>query len=192
MLWGAGSSSVWNQNVQSEIDLGSNAVLAYNEPDNCWDGTGACITVADAVAGYKNYMLPHSNVRLGMPAVTNGVGANIGLNWTSSFLQSCVSCKIDFVPVHWYSSAYATQYFKDYVSGAYNLTKPKPLWITEFGFTDGSDDVKLSAMKELLTWLDAQDYVERYAYFMASPGILLSQNGSALSELGQFYDSYSG
>ena len=57
-----------------------------------------------------------------------------------------------------------------------------PIWLTEFGTTDGNDE---SFISTVLPWLDSQSFVERYAYFMAENGKLLS--GTGLSAAGQKY-----
>ncbi|KAK3064898.1 hypothetical protein LTS18_002854 [Coniosporium uncinatum] len=68
----------------------------------------------------------------------------------------------------------------------------KPIYITEFGFNEGSDAQQIKALKEILIWLDNQPFVERYAYFMATPGSLIKEDGSGWSELGKVYNSYNG
>ena len=58
------------------------------------------------------------------------------------------------------------------------------VWLTEFGATGSDSDVS-SFLTEAMSFLDSTSAVERYAYFMASDGILLSGNG--LSALGDVY-----
>jgi hypothetical protein len=71
---------------------------------------------------------------------------------------------------------------------AYNQTG-KHVWLTEFGAL-GSDDEIDVFLQAVLPWLDAQSYVERYAYFMAANGSLIT--GGSLSTYGQTYASYEG
>ncbi|KAF2497957.1 hypothetical protein BU16DRAFT_457143, partial [Lophium mytilinum] len=191
MLWSAASdlTSIWNTNVQTAIAAGTDAVLAFNEPDGCSDG-GSCMDIPSAVAGYKQWLNPLAGqVRLGAPAITNG-GSPMGLTYLSNFLGNCTSCQVDFIPIHWYSDASQIADFKSQVQNAYSIGGGRPLWITEFGCTSGTEAQIETFMKAALTWLDGLSYVERYAWFMDGPGYLVNSNGSGLSPLGLIYDTY--
>lgn len=180
MLWGTGSdhTNTWSSDATKAIAAGSSHLLCFNEPD--YSGQ-ANLSPADAAAGYKTYMEPFaSKARLGSPAVTNG-GSPMGLTWLESFLSDCSSCTIDFVPIHWYNGGDATA-FMDYVDQAYTAGGNRPLWITEFQVS-GDTATQNAFLEAVIPQLDASSKVERYAYFMASDGNLLS-TGSALSALG--------
>jgi hypothetical protein len=69
---------------------------------------------------------------------------------------------------------------------AHNQTG-KNVWLTEFGAT-GTDDEVNTFLETVLPWLDTQPYVERYAYFMASEGKLIT--GGSLSTYGKTYASF--
>lgn len=202
MLWSAASdlTSVWKSNVNNAIsNNGADAVLAFNEPDQCGDGQ-SCMTVSAAVSAYKSWIAPFSGtVRLGAPAVTNSQTANQGLDWLSQFLGNCTTtstgaCPIDFIPIHWYgySDDAAVQSFKSYVAQAYNIGG-KPLWITELGVTGGTETMVESFMTNVMSWLDGLSYVERYAWFMDaafSDGTgLVNPDGATLSGRGVVYDT---
>jgi hypothetical protein len=78
---------------------------------------GSCISVSDAVAGWKNYIQPFTNsnpvMYLGSPAVTNAAFTpTTGLGWLKSFMDQCNGCNIDFINIHWYDSASNVQNFK--------------------------------------------------------------------------------
>ena len=131
-------------------------------------------------------MMPFANngVKLGSPAVTNG-GAPMGLTWLSSFLDACTDgCKVDFAAVHWYDSYSNVAYFKQHLQDAHEQTG-LPVWLTEFGTIDGNDEQIAGFLAEVLPWMDEQSWIERYAYFMASDGKLLS--GGALSTSGKTF-----
>jgi hypothetical protein len=64
----------------------------------------------------------------------------------------------------------------------------KNVWITEFG-ASGSDDQVNTFLETVMPWLDSQSFVERYSYFMASEGKLIS--GGSLSTYGKTFASYS-
>ena len=59
--------------------------------------------------------------------------------------------------------------------------------ITEFRGPSLEED-EILFLEEVLPWLDSQDYVHRYAYFMASEGSLIS--GRVLSRLGEKFASF--
>lgn len=186
MLWGLGSdrTSSWIDTATSLINGGTKHFFSFNEPDL---SSQANLSPSAAATGYQTFMNPlktiDNSIQLGAPAVTNG-GTGMGLDWLSQFMTACTSCDIDFVSIHWYDSASNIQYFKDHVTQAHTQTG-KPVWVTEFGCTDGTDDEISAFMEEVLPWMDAQDFVQRYAYFMASEGILVS--GGEPSAIGSTY-----
>lgn len=133
------------------------------------------------------YMEPFAGkAKLVSPAVTNG-GSPMGLTWMKNFISSCSSCTIDAVAIHWYNGGDATA-FKNYISDAYAAGGNRPLWITEFQFS-GSTDEQNTYLQEVIPFLDGSDMVEKYAYFMASEGILLS-SGTTLSALGNTFATF--
>ncbi|KAF2710972.1 glycoside hydrolase family 128 protein, partial [Pleomassaria siparia CBS 279.74] len=173
MLWSAAPDAVdrWNANVDKNVKTHCcYNFLAFNEPDRCVDHDSACISdVGVAATAYKTWMQPISarygdKIRLGSPAVTNGAPP-MGLDYLSRFIATCTGCQIDFVAIHWYDNANNFAYFKLHVKNAYEAGGRRPVWITEFRPTGSEADV-IAFLKEALPWLDSQDYVERYAYFM--------------------------
>ncbi|OCK91680.1 glycoside hydrolase family 128 protein [Cenococcum geophilum 1.58] len=177
MLWGTSSefTSTWESAWKSAVSSGTKTFLAFNEPDL---DTQSNLSPADAAKGYMTYMQPikaaDPSVRLGSPGVTNGANG-MGIDWLVNFQNACGSCDIDFVAIHWYESATYIQYFKDHVTEAHTRTG-KNVWVTEFSAT-GSDAQIQSFLEEVLPWMDAQDWIERYSYFMASDGLLVSGTG---------------
>ncbi|RMY46953.1 hypothetical protein D0863_15740 [Hortaea werneckii] len=155
-------TSIWADNVRKEIDLGATAVLGFNEPDACFAGASACMSVAEAVTVWKESIEPFAGaVRLGSPGVTN---AGYGFEWLDQFLGNCTDCTVDFIAIHWYANMYAFGYLQDYVRQAYERYG-KPIWLTEFGY-DFSEGVPTEAqvqgfLRQAVTWLDEQEYVER-------------------------------
>jgi hypothetical protein len=182
MLWGLGDRiQNWESNAEKAILSGSTHLLAFNEPDI---DSQANLTVSAAVAGY--HMQPFSGkAKLGSPAVTNG-GGDKGLGWLKNFLSRCSSCTIDFVAIHWYNGGDAGA-FKDYIVQAHKDCGYRPVWITEFQ-GPSSEEEGIAFLEEVLPWLDSQDYVHRYAYFMASEGSLIS--GRHLSRIGETFASF--
>jgi hypothetical protein len=184
MLWGLGDYiQNWESNAEKAIILGTAHLLAFNEPDI---DSQANLTVPAAVAGYLDYLQPFTGkVKLGSPAVTNG-GGHMGLGWLKDFLSGCSSCTIDFIAIHWYNGGDASA-FKDYIVQAHEDGGYRPVWITEFQ-GPSSEEEEIAFLEEVLPWLDSQDYIDRYAYFMASKGSLIS--GRVLSRIGETFASF--
>ncbi|KAI9742415.1 MAG: hypothetical protein M1818_003949 [Claussenomyces sp. TS43310] len=183
MLWCPTSdfTSTWTANADAALAAGATHLLGFNEPDL----SSQCnIAASDAAAGWKQYMEPYAGkAKLVSPAVTNG-GSPLGLDYLSSFISACNGCSIDAVAIHWYDSATNIDYFKSHVADAYAAGDNRPVWVTEFG-ASGSDDEVASFLSTVIPWMESSDMVERYAYFMASDGLLLS--GSSLSSIGQAF-----
>lgn len=169
MLWGIQDQHThnWNEAANKAIASGSTHLLAFNEPDHWEQASTDPGTCAQA---YLTHMQPFAGrAKLGAPAVTNG-GGDMGLNYLSKFMAACSSCTIDFVPVHWYDAAANIEYFKKHIEAARDVAGGRPLWITEFG-AHGSDAEQAAFLAQALPWLEAQPYVEKYAYFFVD-GIL--------------------
>jgi len=99
------------------------------------------MTVTEAVAAYKQYMMPFAHrAKLGAPVVSNGGN---GMKWLEGFLNECTGCQIDFVPIHWYDKAINFDYFEGYVADAAKVAQGKPIWITEV----------CSSLYRLFVWL---------------------------------------
>jgi hypothetical protein len=186
LLWGTASSFTnnWISAATKAIASGSTHLMSFNEPDL---NTQANLSPEAAAAAYKTYLsTPFAGkAQLGSPAVTNGAGA-MGLTWLKNFLASCTDCQIDFVCIHWYNGGDAAA-FMDYVDTAYAAGGNRPLWITEFQ-GEGDATAQNTFLQTVIPQLDASPKVARYAYFMASDGVLLS-SGSKLSTLGNTFAS---
>lgn len=184
-LWGPTSdfTNSWSDNAQSAIDSGSTHLFSFNEPDL----SSQCnLSPQEAAEGYKTYMEPFAGkAKLCAPSVTNG-GGSMGLNWLSDFMDACSDCTIDCVNIHWYDSAENTEYFKDHVKNATDISGGKQVFVSEFGAT-GSDDQISSFLEEVMPWMDGQDSIGGYAYFMVSDGKLVS--GGEPSSYGKTYAS---
>ncbi|KAL6711899.1 hypothetical protein ACN47E_002942 [Coniothyrium glycines] len=162
-------------------------VMSFNEPDQVGGG-GSNIPLADAVAAHKQYIQPLASqgLRIGSPAVTNGNTADKGISYLKNFIAGCTGCQIDFVVAHYYAWDKAED-FKNYLT-TFHQTFNKPVWVTEFGVTEGN---AAEFLTQVLPWLDSQDWIERYAYFMVAPQndqqLLINANGQGLSSVGQVY-----
>ena len=171
-------------------------LMSFNEPDMTTAVGGSQMDVGSAVSAFQQYMSPYASkgYKLGSPAVSNGQGTNPatgqpeGLDWLKPFLQQCSGCPIDFAPVHWYGCNNGCPVqndidsFKSTVQAAIAATN-LPVWVTEFQCLGDAG----TFLNEVLPWLDGQQSVERYSYFMVKDGILT--NGNSISQLGQAYGS---
>lgn len=188
LLWGTSSTFTngWSAAAEAAISSGSTHLMSFNEPDL---SSQSNISPEDAATAYMTYMQPFAGkAKLGSPAVTNGGGAT-GLDWLNAFLTACSECTIDFVPIHWYSGSDQAAYFKEQVANATAVAGGKPVWVTEFGCTDGADSDISAFLEEVMPWMDEQSYVERYSYFMVADGYLVD-SATALSSYGSTYLSY--
>jgi len=128
--------------------------------------------------------------------------------------------RVDFLAVHFYecdgsseaTAAAAAKAMMSFLDGAF-ASFGLPLWLTEFNCGDGdpadnpyanqSAANHLRFMRAALPLLEAAPHVAKYAWFQTfqkntpqhpghNPGCALTtHDGSALSELGEFYNSYS-
>lgn len=154
--------------------------------------------VQTAVAYHQQYMQPFAGKALiGAPAVTNAAGTDanpMGLQYLEYFIGNCTNCTIDFINIHWYSNKYAgASYFEYHVNQARAVAAGRPIWITEFGLDNSFSytDAELQGfLKQVMPWLDQQEDVARYAYFMDAPGILINSAGDAISGTGVVYNSF--
>lgn len=87
-------AQAWPAAALAAIDDGADALMSFNEPDLCHDGS-ACMTVQQSVAAYRRSMQPFAGkVRLGAPAITQN-----GLDYLGQFLGNCTECTIDFINI---------------------------------------------------------------------------------------------
>ena len=193
MLWSDASdlTSIWSPNVEYAIaKSGTDALLAFNEPDGCWEGQ-SCMNVSRSAASYKTWIQPFAGrVRLGAPAVTNAEADGVGLDWLAQFMAACEGCTVDFIPLHFYGSVLDRAALGRFVEKAHDRFG-LPVWVTEFGPEGGNADMALGWLRSVLGWLDGQTYVERYAYFMDRAGepYLINANGTGMSPIGKVYNS---
>lgn len=173
----------WSDAANKAIESGSTHLFSFNEPDL---PAQANMSPEDAASAWKTYMEPFAGkAKLCAPSVTNG-GGDMGLTWLSNFMESCSDCTIDCVNIHWYDSAENTDYFKSHIGDAAKIAGDRKIFISEFGAT-GSDDQISSFLEEVMPWMDSNDSVDGYAYFMASEGKLVS--GGEQSAIGKTYAS---
>ncbi|KAK4613403.1 hypothetical protein CLAFUW4_09353 [Fulvia fulva] len=189
-LWGNADTytSSWSSNAKSAIASGSTHLFSFNEPDLTAQANMDAATAAEA---YKQYMNPfNGQAKLCAPSVTNGPDP-MGLSWLSNFLAACDGgCKIDCINIHWYDSATNIDYFKEHLENATSIATKyniDTLYLSEFGAT-GSDDQVNTFLETVMPWMDSNDAVGGYAYYMVANGMLVS--GGEPTTYGSTYKSY--
>lgn len=185
--------AAWPVAVEKAIAAGSTMLFAMNEPDFGYN----YMDIPTAVATWMELMEPFAGkAKLVAPAVTN-VGAPAGLTWLEQFLGNCSQCTIDAINIHWYSNKWAgISYLQQQVRAARALANGRDLILSEFGLDDSAGAYTEADLMDFLgaalPWLDAQDDIVRYAYFMDAENYLVNAAGTSLSESGVLYNNYTG
>ena len=105
------------------------------------------------------------------PAVSNSQNPGEGLEWLKSFMDLCTGCNIGAVNQHWYdTTSNDVSLFQQQISSAHEQSG-LPVFVGEFGFIGSDSDIS-EALNQVLGWLDANDSVVGYAYFMVGDGYL--------------------
>lgn len=198
MIW---ANNQWAAGALKELRVAKskadeNPLLGLNEPDG---KDQANMSVQAALAFWPQ--LEKTNRRLGSPATVHPDN-----EWMKSFMKGAdeKGYRVDFVCVHWYGQNDPDK-FIERIEQIHKLYG-KPIWITEFAIADwsakSSKDIEhrpeevLRFMKAVLPKLEKLDFVERYAWFNATPdhpklaASALFDKGGKLTELGEFYASF--
>lgn len=199
MLWGSDTSN-FQSNVDAAIASGSKYLMGMNEPDMITQYGGSDLTPGAGATLYRDSIAPFaSQLKLVSPAVTNANDSSkpAGVPWLGQWNQACGGgCPVDAVALHWYGWAQGTAKQQADALIAYVAAakielrsifgKDLPLWITEFSALPLEDQqVNSDFLASVIPAFEADPSVERYAFFMAAEGYLLS--GSSLSSLGEAY-----
>jgi len=188
------SAEAFLANVDTAVGKGTTAVMSFNEPDH---PDQANMSPEAACTAWSSYIQPitssHPNVEILSPSVTNGP-APMGLDWLSRFQKGCPGASFHSINIHYYD-IYDDQTFsrfKAHVELAIS-TFNMPVWITEFGLNPGSanSDQASSFLKQAVEYLDGNDKVVGYAWFMVGtdPSFNMLNSGNGLSATGQVYTS---
>ncbi len=178
-------------------------LLGPNEPDREKHGD---LTPEQALALWP--AMQALGVPLCSPSAANTEGGKgVGGHWMPEFMAEVErrNLRVDYIGTHAYSSPSA-EGFKKRLRRIYEKYGKRPLLITEFGVTDWAtlDGVSknrytqaqvLAFMKEILPWMERQDWIAGYAWFpyrMDSPhgtsSALFDAEGK-LNALGRYYRS---
>lgn len=197
MLWGLGrvnhDDDVARLNAFKALKPGSAPVVAgFNEADFTGGGSSGTMPIADAAAGWEQYLAPHKAA--GAKLISPSMAMQQSETWLAPFLKA-IKTQPDMIAVH---------IFKDNMDGVKTVLNHfaqygKPMWITEFAcinyegpspvYCDQDKvDSMLTSMVELF---EADPRVAAYAVSDAANGpygdLTLNQQGQQLTQTGQTY-----
>lgn len=185
-------------------------LLGPNEPDRKEHGN---LSVEQTLAIWKT--MEALKIPLCSPSCANTEGTDAkdaanqgtGGNWMPTFMREADrrGLRIDYIGTHGYPGPNAGA-FKVKLERIYQKYGKRPLLITEFGVADwgtGGDIRKnrykqaqvLAFMKEILPWMERQDWIAGYAWFpfsIDSPTgtcSALFDSNNKLTALGRYYRS---
>jgi len=183
MSWGGSNKerlkTYLQKNVVPEIISGNvHRFLAFNEPDK---KEQANMPYMKAIELWP--VLEKLNVPLCSPSCANPEGIKdastqgVPGTWMKDFMDEAEKRKlrVDYVGAHWYGGSSA-KHFKAKMRRIYEKYGRRPLLITEFAPADWKTkgDIKkhrltpakvLSFMKDVLPWMEKQDWIYGYAWF---------------------------
>ncbi|MFP6892140.1 MAG: glycosyl hydrolase [Opitutales bacterium] len=181
--------------------------LGFNEPDK----------PEQANMSYRNALkywpqLEALKVPLCSPACANPEGINdnsvqgVRGTWMRDFMTEAdrLGYRVDYTGVHWYGGTHVA-HFKEKMRRIYEKYGKRPILITEFAPADWAarnllqnrhkSHMVLAFMKEVLPWLERQDWVAGYAWFsfgineaVGHTSALYDKNGD-LTACGRYYQS---
>lgn len=199
------------KNIAPHIRSGKvKRILGPNEPDRKEQGN---LTVDQTLAFWP--AMEALKIPLCSPSCANTEGSDAkdsanqgtGGNWMPAFMREADrrGLRIDYIGTHGYPSPNANA-FKSKLQRIHEKYGRRPLLITEFGIADwntGGDIRKnrynqaqvLAFMKDILPWMERQDWIAGYAWFpfsIESPhgtcSALFDTNNN-LTALGRYYRS---
>ncbi|KAF7369070.1 Glyco-hydro-cc domain-containing protein [Mycena venus] len=184
MLWGEKDVTQWtdpSDGINATIaQRKPTAVLGMNEPQETGQSN---LTPQQGADMWKTYIEPlHSQgLRLGSPAPSS---APSGKTWIQDFLTACNGgCTVDFIALHYYD-VNATK-FAEYLTDFHD-TFQRPIWVTEWACQNFNNGPQ--------SFMDAQDWVERYAWFGimrdlqgVNPDDAMMNSNGQITDLGKQY-----
>jgi hypothetical protein len=191
-IWGTSDLDGLSTTLTTLLDSGSEYILGFNEPDMTSQSN---IAPTDAANYYLTQIVPFKgNAKLISPAVTSSTTPGMGLSWFEEFMGACgTGCDLTGLAVHWYGDTAAefTSFVQQAMSTASQYGLPE-VWVTEFALnSDVNGVVNPNAtahnfLDVVLPWLDGQDQVTHYSYFMTAGNYLLTDSG-VTNAAGQSY-----
>jgi hypothetical protein len=213
MTWGGSNKEELRQSLQKTVKANiksqkSKRLLGFNEPDK---KDQSDIPYMKAIELWPE--LEKLDIPLCSPACANTEGINddtaqgVPGTWMKDFVKEADKrgYRIDYIGVHWYGGGSAP-HFKEKLKRIYDKYGKRPLLITEFApadWTTGGDikqnkhkpEKVLKFMKEVLPWMEKQDWIAGYAWFpfnidspQGTSSALFDKKGN-LTACGRYYKS---
>ncbi len=212
MAWGAWSSDGLRKGLQTGVvpHIRSGKVkrfLGFNEPDK---SNQANMSYKAALKYWP--ILETLKVPLCSPACANPEGVNddtvqgVRGTWMRDFMTEAdrLDYRVDYTGVHWYGGTHVAD-FKAKMRRIYEKYGKRPILITEFAPADWEaktlaqnrhkPHLVLAFMKEVLPWLERQDWVAGYAWYsfehnqaVGHTSSFFDRNGN-LTACGRYYQS---
>ena len=212
MAWGAwsvdGLRKGLRKGVTPHIKSGKvKRFLGFNEPDK---PEQANMSYQAALKYWP--ILETLKVPLCSPACANPEGVNddtvqgVRGTWMKDFMAEADrrGYRVDYTGVHWYGGTHV-EHFKEKMKRIYEKYGKRPILITEFAPADWEAKnlaqnrhkrhMVLAFMKEVLPWMEKQDWIAGYAWFsfgiheaVGHTSALFDKNGN-LTACGRYYQS---
>lgn len=179
-------------------------LLAFNEP-NFQDQ--AKMTPKQAAAAWPalEAIADEYNLKIVSPAPNwcgwcveeGGTTYNSPYDWLRDFFKACPDCRVDYIGVHFYMGA--MEAVKGSVDQLWNQFH-KPVWLTEFNLDkngmgdNGTADEQRAFMVKMIDWMERDEHVYRYAWFLGRGGIisdLIASDRKTPTLLGNIYANMS-
>ena len=212
MVWSARSMEKLQQRLSTDVIPQIKAgkvkrLLPLNEPDR---HEQANMTYKQALSYWP--MFESLNIPLCSPSCASAEGKKNASSqgtpgtWMRDFMREVDKrgLRVDYIGVHSYGGTSAKA-FKAKMKRIYEMYDRRPLLITEFACTDWqaretgknrySQDQVLTFMKDVLPWMEKQDWIAGYAWFSFSPDKIqgissaLFDKEDKLTACGKFYAS---
>ena len=212
MTWGAwgmdGFAKTLSKDVVPQIQSGqAKRLLGFNEPDK---KEQANMPYTEALKYWP--LLEKLGIPLCSPACANPLSdvddstQGVRGTWMRDFMREADKRKyrMDYIGVHWYGGT-SPRSFKERMIEVYEAYGRRPLLISEFAVADWgaktvsanshSREAVLAFMKEVLPWMEKQNWIAGYAWFsfgideaVGTSSTLFDREGN-LTALGRFYQS---
>ncbi len=198
MIWGhtgaEQSASGITSAIASMVSRGNTTVLGFNEPDNTGQSN---LSVATAISLWPAFNNP--SIQIGSPATQANT---TGVAWFTDFntqVNANTSLRVDFIAIHWYgwnagSCDANASTLAAYIRQIEALPGNRPMWLTEWGCLNGSDNGSEATTQAHIAGAVAMfaqhPRLERYAWYpWADSAHALNNSDGSLTTLGQFYAS---
>lgn len=179
-------------------------LLAFNEP-NFRDQANMTPSQAAAAWPALQAIADEYNLKIVSPAPNwcgwcveeGGTTYNSPYDWLRDFFAACPDCRVDYIGIHFYMGVMES------VKGSIDLLWEqfhKPVWLTEFNMDkngmgdNGTADEQRAFMVKMVDWMERDEHVYRYAWFLGRGGIITDLIGSdkqSLTLLGKVYANMS-